>query len=59
VAVVAQSAAFGAPKARPNIIFLLTDDQRVDTLGCMGNPVIHTPNLDQLAAERVRFGAKR
>ena len=40
---------------RPNIIFLLTDDQHWDTLGCMGNPVIHTPNLDRLAREGVLF----
>ena len=40
---------------RPNIIFLLTDDQRAGTLGSSGNPVIKTPNLDALAAEGVRF----
>ncbi|MEM0895637.1 MAG: sulfatase [Verrucomicrobiota bacterium] len=34
---------------RPNIIFLLTDDQRWDTLGCYGNEIIHTPYLDALA----------
>lgn len=36
--------------SRPNILFLLTDDQRFDDLGCMGNKVIQTPNLDRLAA---------
>jgi len=40
---------------RPNIIFLLTDDQRFDALGCMGNPIIQTPRLDNLAAEGVLF----
>ncbi len=40
---------------RPNIIFLLTDDQRWDTMGCAGNKIIHTPNMDSLAAEGVRF----
>jgi arylsulfatase A-like enzyme len=39
----------------PNIIFLLTDDQRWDTLGCMGNPIIRTPNMDDLAANGVLF----
>jgi len=40
---------------RPNIIFLLTDDQRWDTLGCMGNSIIRTPNLDGLAQNGVLF----
>ncbi len=40
---------------RPNIIYLMTDDQRADSLGCMGNSIIQTPNIDQLAAEGVLF----
>lgn len=40
---------------RPNLIFILTDDQRYDTLGCTGNAFIETPNLDQLAADGVLF----
>ncbi len=40
---------------RPNIIFLLTDDQRWDTMGCAGNPIIQTPNMDAMAADGVRF----
>ncbi|MCP5118490.1 MAG: sulfatase [bacterium] len=40
---------------RPNIIFLLTDDQRWDALGCMGNPIIRTPNVDAMAAGGVTF----
>jgi len=39
----------------PNLIFLMTDDQRFDSLGCMGNPVIETPELDRLAADGVIF----
>lgn len=39
----------------PNIIFLLTDDQRWDTMSCMGNPIIQTPNMDDLAANGVLF----
>jgi arylsulfatase A-like enzyme len=35
--------------SKPNILFLLTDQQRFDTLGAMGNPVIRTPQLDALA----------
>ncbi len=40
---------------RPNILFLLTDDQRYDTLGCNGNSIIHTPHLDALARRGVSF----
>ena len=43
------------PQEKPNIIFLLTDDQRWDALGAMGNDVIQTPNLDELANEGVLF----
>lgn len=44
-----------APRRRPNILFLMTDQQRGDCLGADGNRAIHTPNLDRLAAEGVRF----
>jgi arylsulfatase A-like enzyme len=37
------------------VIFLLTDDQRWDTLGILGNSAIQTPNLDRLAGEGVLF----
>jgi arylsulfatase A-like enzyme len=39
----------------PNFLVVLTDDQRWDTLGCCGNAIIQTPNLDRLAGEGVRF----
>ncbi|MEQ8839213.1 MAG: sulfatase-like hydrolase/transferase, partial [Lacipirellulaceae bacterium] len=45
----------GAAAERPNLIFVLTDDQRYDTLGCTGNEFIKTPNLDRLAAEGTLF----
>jgi arylsulfatase A-like enzyme len=41
-------------KKRPNILFLMTDQQRWDALGCV-NPLVQTPNLDALAARGVRF----
>jgi arylsulfatase len=41
--------------ARPNILFILTDDQGYGDLSCHGNPVLRTPNLDRLHAEGVRF----
>ena len=40
---------------RPNIIFLLTDDQRDNTFGAMGHPWVKTPNVDALLKESVRF----
>jgi arylsulfatase A-like enzyme len=40
---------------KPNIIFVLTDDQRFDSLRCAGNRLVQTPNLDRLAKEGVRF----
>ncbi|MCF2948480.1 sulfatase-like hydrolase/transferase [Paraglaciecola aquimarina] len=39
---------------QPNIIFVLTDDQRYDELGFM-NPVIDTPNMDKMATEGAHF----
>jgi arylsulfatase A-like enzyme len=38
-----------------NIVFLMTDQHRRDTLGCYGNAVCKTPHLDGLADEGVRF----
>ena len=40
---------------RPNILLILTDQQRFDTLGVNGNPVIRTPALDHLAADGVNL----
>ncbi len=40
---------------RPNIVFIFSDQQRWDTLGCYGNELDLTPNLDQMAQEGVRF----
>ena len=42
-------------RSRPNILFLLTDDQRWDTLGCAGHPLLKTPHIDRLAASGVLF----
>ena len=47
-------ASWGAAAERPNVIFLLTDDQNNDTLGCFGGTVL-TPHIDRLASEGVRL----
>lgn len=39
----------------PNIIFLMTDDQRWDNMGCYGRPEFKTPNIDRLAEQGVVF----
>ncbi|MCA9058109.1 MAG: sulfatase-like hydrolase/transferase, partial [Planctomycetaceae bacterium] len=44
-----------APARRPNIVFLFADDQTTSTVGCYGNPVVQTPNIDSLATRGVRF----
>ena len=43
------------PSRRPNVIVIVTDDQGYGDLGCHGNPVALTPNLDRLHDESVRF----
>lgn len=44
-----------AQQNRPNIIFILTDDQRWDAMGFAGNPIIQTPEMDRLAAEGIYY----
>lgn len=39
-----------APANRPNILFVMTDQQRFDTIAALGNKLARTPNLDRLAA---------
>lgn len=40
---------------RPNMILILCDELRADALGCFGNPIVQTPNIDRLARLGVRF----
>jgi arylsulfatase A-like enzyme len=51
----APSNASATGAAKPNIVFLMTDDQRWDTLGCYGRTDVITPNIDKLAAQGVAF----
>src|SRR4051812_857043 len=44
-----------ATKKRPNILFIMTDQQRWDCIGANGNAIIKTPNLDRLAARGANF----
>lgn len=43
------------PDQKPNIVLAITDDQGYGDLGCHGNPVINTPNIDLFHANAVRF----
>jgi choline-sulfatase len=42
-------------KKKPNILFVMTDQQRADTIAALGNPHIYTPNFDRLVARGVAF----
>ena len=44
-----------ASKERPNLLFIMTDQQRFDAMSCAGNTVLQTPNMDRLAREGVMF----
>lgn len=39
----------------PNIVFFFADDQTTSTLGCYGNEIVETPNIDSLARQGTRF----
>src|SRR5688572_13062425 len=41
--------------ARRNIVFILVDDLRWDDLGCTGNSVVRTPNIDRISREGMTF----
>src|SRR5690242_4384991 len=42
---------------RPNLLFIIADDHAGYVLGCDGNRIAHTPNLDRLASEGTRFAS--
>ena len=40
---------------RPNVLFVLIDDQRNDVISCAGHPIVKTPTVDKLAENGIRF----
>ncbi|MBR0320319.1 MAG: sulfatase-like hydrolase/transferase, partial [Clostridia bacterium] len=40
---------------KKQFIWIMSDSTRYDMIGCYGNPIIHTPCLDALAGEGLRF----
>src|SRR3982751_4525425 len=48
-------AAQAQPASKPNIVFILADDLGYGDLGCYGQKLIATPNIDKLALEGMRF----
>jgi arylsulfatase A-like enzyme len=55
VGTLAAPALMCAAARRPNILYIMTDDHAWNEMGCAGNRIIRTPNLDRLAKEGVRF----
>jgi arylsulfatase A-like enzyme len=55
VAICSLSFAEGAPRARPNILFIMTDDHAAHAMSCYGSVVNQTPNMDRIAREGMRF----
>ncbi len=42
-------------KHRPNIFFIMTDDQTVQEMSCYGSDILQTPNMDRIAHGGTRF----
>lgn len=43
------------PDSQPNILFIITDQQRYDTIRALGFPYMDTPNIDRLVEEGISF----
>ena len=50
-----RAAAPRRPQGVPNVLFIMTDDQRQDAMSAYGNRILITPNMDRIAAGGVRF----
>jgi len=51
----------GSPRRAPqppNVLFIMTDDQRQDAMSAYGNPILRTPNMDRIAAGGVYVSAR-
>jgi arylsulfatase A-like enzyme len=48
-------AAAGTTPKRPNVVLVMTDDQGYGDVGCHGNKILRTPNLDNLYTQSVRL----
>lgn len=55
LSIICSSLAVQAGKVPPNIVLIVSDDHGREAVGCYGNKVVGTPNIDQLAAEGTRF----
>jgi uncharacterized sulfatase len=53
--VLAATLAVAAAPARPNLLFILADDQAPWAIGAAGHPQVKTPNMDRIAREGARF----
>ncbi|MCF8379593.1 MAG: sulfatase-like hydrolase/transferase [Bacteroidales bacterium] len=52
---IVQNGAFGQNSKKPNLLFIMTDQQQYNALSYSGNAILNTPNLDRLASEGVWF----
>lgn len=52
---IGSSLAQAADQRRPNLLFIMTDQQRFDAMSCSGNTVLQTPNMDRIAREGAMF----
>ncbi|GAB5406078.1 MAG: arylsulfatase [Aureliella sp.] len=48
-------AADNATAAKPNVVIVITDDQGYGDLSCYGNPILKTPNIDELSAKSINL----